>query len=773
MPESLQDLARIPDFFNLSEAGQIEVIKRMDADFATMSGEAQVMVLGRLREASEAERADPTPSKTFTESAVEAAPKILGGVALGLATGGTSIPVIAGAVAVGAGGGEALRQVGQHVAGDPDAPRTSLEAAKGIGGAALEEGLGELAGGYVIRGVAKVLAPFAKKITPEARRVMDAFGKKLRPFLTPAEATESQALDIMENIGDKSLIGGGKFAEFRLRRGKVLDDVADDLIDQFGERVTPDQFGEIFVAAVNNKRATVKPVEDMLYNNVRQMVGGTEEALVPTASLKRFAEPLTGVAEELGGIEASMAGDDLLSAVMDLPDTLSFDAALDLRSRLAAKVREMSIINKSAPAVGKTKKIISLIDGEIEGMLKGIDPMPKEGRRFYRGTGGGRVPQYYQGPEDSFFAATTREEALQYGPNIEEIVARPNSKILEEGSDEFKSVLDEAIKDQREWAKQELVDTGDDMSIEELIGEPDMMDPVWVGSVIDTAKSRGYDMVLFDEEVGSIILNESAFIRDAANRKGDALTAWRIANSFYKQNQAKFNNKLVRRMLKRAEDTGMGPQTIGKQFFKPNNLPAIKQLKTIISPSEFQTSQGFFMQHLFERAVDTEGNIMGKKLLNLIQGKTTSFGLPMMKEIFSKQQLNALTTFGEALKLTQGRQAAGLGSMFVQLSQAGAAVSIITGKGLRDKASAVILIVPALMSRAMLNPKVAKLLKQGLALPRGSERAGGIMARLTAELLRIQHEKSMEEEDTAAERPILSRTEPPPPTNMATEFIPF
>ena len=44
--------------------------------------------------------------------------------------------------------------------------------------------------------------------------------------------------------------------------------------------------------------------------------------------------------QELGGIEAKNAGDDLLAAVMDLPDKVDFSTAKELRSRLLSRIDE-------------------------------------------------------------------------------------------------------------------------------------------------------------------------------------------------------------------------------------------------------------------------------------------------------------------------------------------------------------------------------------------------------------------------------------------------
>jgi len=313
------------------------------------------------------------------------APKVLGGIAGGLIGIPGGPPGIVGGVALGASAGEAYRQIGQRVAGDPEAPQTSMEAAKAIGLAGAEEAAYELGGQAVARFAGKILAPFAKKVSAEAMQAIDTLKSKIRPALTPAEATESRALDILENISEASLLGGGKLSAFKIKRAKVMEDVADDLIDQFGKRVEPDEIGEIFTRTIEGKKDVHKAAANILYNNVEELAKG---ATVQTAGLKRFAQPLVDLSKDIAGIESKNAGDDLMSAVLTLPDAVDFATAKELRSRLISRVDEFSVINKKAPAIGKARKAIEILDNSIGEGLKKHNPEAydvwREANKFYK-----------------------------------------------------------------------------------------------------------------------------------------------------------------------------------------------------------------------------------------------------------------------------------------------------------------------------------------------------------------------------------------------------
>ena len=136
---------------------------------------------------------------SLAQAVAQEGPQVAGGVAGGVAAmtvGATGLAPLAGAVGLGAGAGEASRQLGQHLSGSLDAPKTSIEAAKRIGVAALTEGGFELVGGLVAKGFGKILAPFKSSMIPGLDDAAAQFKDKIQPVLLPHEATENRILDI-------------------------------------------------------------------------------------------------------------------------------------------------------------------------------------------------------------------------------------------------------------------------------------------------------------------------------------------------------------------------------------------------------------------------------------------------------------------------------------------------------------------------------------------------------------------------------------------------
>jgi len=591
MPD-INKLVQDPKFWEYGTETQKKILSKVDDRFGALSPKAQDIALSNMTSKSRFPAQPKEPSDVGRQVA-RTGGGIVGGLAASMG-GPTSWWAVPAAVGFGASAAEGLYQVGEHIAGDPNAPQTSMQAIKQMGIAGGTEGAFELGGGLVARGAMKVLAPFAKKMLPEADPAIKLLKDKIKPQLLPSEATESRFLDVLENVTEGSILGGGKMKQFKLLREDVLEDISDDFIQQFGKKLSPDEMGEALVSAIEHKQTVHRKVSNSLYNTVSSL---SEGVMVPTTSLKKFSKPLAEVAGELEGIASQNAGDDIISAVTELPDNISFDAAKELRTRLMSKIDEFNVTNKKAPAIGKAKKLIGLIDNEIENALP---------------------------PE--------------------------------------------------------------------------------------------------------------------------ALGAWRMANDFYKNWQGRYNNIFIRRLLKHADETGQGPQLIGKTIVKPNAVENIKRIKSALSPKEFETVQSFAVQDLYSKSLNAETRMLdGKKLISNLFYKPTGMGKNVLSEIFSPAQLDSLNTFGKTLEMAQRRQSEGLGRMWIQLAQ-GTAVATVIGSGVAmdidsefiTGGASIILFGPAILGRMMTKPLVVKYLTRGLQLPARSPEVVGIMARLLGAAKRIK-----------------------------------
>ncbi len=375
----------------------------------------------QIREAGREEIRGIIRIQAAKERAIEEAPEVIGGIGGGL----IGAPIgQAGAIAgagLGGAAGKAYQQLYKRISGK-EVPETALEAAKEIGISGARQAAFEAGGRLVIGTAGKILAPFSKTVTPEAKIAQETLNKympketsKLRvisrlkgeriPSVLPAEATENRTLDLLENISEASLIGGKKIADFKnIIRPKAINNMVDDLVNTFGKEADPDMIGEAFVMAVEKRLKPSRLVATTLYNTVDELVKPLTKQIpvtkqvqtsfldvtgkpimkeiteiitqepFSTLSLKNFVKPLVIKAREIGSIEAKNAGDDLVMAINNLPDNISYGAIQDLRSRLISRVDEFLILNKKAPAIGKAKKLIGITDSIIGTTLKKENP---------------------------------------------------------------------------------------------------------------------------------------------------------------------------------------------------------------------------------------------------------------------------------------------------------------------------------------------------------------------------------------------------------------
>lgn len=706
------------------------------------------------------------PMPTFGANVIGEVPQVGGGIVGGVVTAplavkagvaGTAIggPVVGGlaalgttalGVAFGAGTGEAYKQVGQQLSGSLDAPKTSIEAAKRIGKAGVTEGAWDLVGGLAMKGFGKIIAPFKNKVMGETEGVINLLKDRIKPVvLLPAEATESRVLDLLQNVSESSIVGGGAIQTYKTQRLKFFDDFADSLIDEFGKRTDPTDLGNLFVASISNSRAVHAKASSILYNSVK--AGRTKTT---TQSLKNFAKPLQRRAGKLEGIEAKNAGDDLVSAVMDLPEQLSYKEATELRSRLISRINEFSVINKKAPAIGKAKKMVGLLDkaigkslGEIGAptgqaairrgavLSEGLDHSIADAVDVFNSNG---IPTKWS------HSGMVDEHKGMYPKIAEKFGTTPEGlpKLGHWGgtSPDFYTSYISAEKSvlPKNWKKIAKKHKIDYVETPKRVVDPKKTNPPEVEFQIKTEGMK-------EEELSSKWTDFAEDMVTGKSLKGKAgipptgstpLEAWRAANRFYRDGQKKFNSTLIRRLVKFADDTGTGAEMIGSAIFKPRHISSVQRVKNALKddPATWKKMQGFFMQHILQKSTDVDGNIVGKRIINAISGKPNSFGMPMLKEVFSEKQIDSLVTFGKAVKLTQKRQAEGAGKVLIQLTQAGAMGALFTGN--LELPAATIIIGPAVVSKMLLNPRVAELLTTGLTLPARAPEAAGVMTRLIA-----------------------------------------
>lgn len=294
-----------------------------------------------------------------------------------------------------------------------------------------KQGMYELVGGSLIKFGNKLLKPATKTLTENAKvayRTLDKYMPKVRddkfnifnpfswkpvqrgmdmkhPSVLPAEATDNWALDWMHNVSEGAIWGREKFMQYNKMRDQAIGEMQDEMIQSYGMKKDPTVLGNMVVQVARDnwkgyKENITKPlydaVEDMVKPEIKQKVvkGYVETGVldangkparqvvekvideevggvkVSIRELKRLAEPLKKKAEVLQGFGGEDTGDNIVKAVMDLPDEVQFGVAQSLRTRLLDINSKFSVTNKNAQAVRISNQFGEALDKNIETALK-------------------------------------------------------------------------------------------------------------------------------------------------------------------------------------------------------------------------------------------------------------------------------------------------------------------------------------------------------------------------------------------------------------------
>lgn len=317
-------------------------------------------------------------------------PSLAGGLVGGLLTTARRSPTGMAVAGIGGAGGEAFKQIYQQATDAPNKPLTPGEAATRIGTAGATQAFGEGAGRMLFSGIAKLAAPFKKKIIPgleDANRMLQA-ALGSRAGFRPAQATESHVLDVAEGMAEKAWTAGDSILQHKKLQLEGYETIKDNVLKDFEKYATsgatPEEVGLMFSKNKAFKDSVYKRLSSIKYGKVDALVGKESVSLLP---IKQEAERMVELAATRKGIGSTDAGDALLKKIAELDDVVTFGNAQSIRHGLMAELNKMS--STADVAKGMTKKFINLVDTSMETSAKNLSPDAykawREANQFYRG----------------------------------------------------------------------------------------------------------------------------------------------------------------------------------------------------------------------------------------------------------------------------------------------------------------------------------------------------------------------------------------------------
>lgn len=242
-----------------------------------------------------------------------------------------------------------------------------------------EEALGR-ARGYSETSMAKYMGKRYKG-NPEAGAGIDLFApfreasKRDRESrgkvpLLRSERTGSRVASLAERAVEGSLPGAGPFQRFRAEQQTALASLADSVVDSIkGKKGKvaggPEEVGMKAQSALLRAQEGLKSQAGALYAEVDSLAQGTK---VKTAAVKAFAKDLQKAMKAEGKLVPAKSLErarDIVNRLAKAPNEVTFEAAQDARSDMAAMARASGDLIPGK-AAGVAKKVAQMLDSAMQ-----------------------------------------------------------------------------------------------------------------------------------------------------------------------------------------------------------------------------------------------------------------------------------------------------------------------------------------------------------------------------------------------------------------------
>jgi uncharacterized spore protein YtfJ len=151
--------------------------------------------------------------------------------------------------------------------------------------------------------------------------------------LTPGLQTENRFIDILENITEKSLFGGGSLIKARKGAQTLTNKFVDDYISNYGN-VTRNDYGELLQSTIKNNVDEFKIAARGMYDDLTLKSKGVK---VDITDIKKEANKLIDEAKYTKGLQKDAL--KVPQTILNLPDQIPFNAANQIRSQFLGITR--------------------------------------------------------------------------------------------------------------------------------------------------------------------------------------------------------------------------------------------------------------------------------------------------------------------------------------------------------------------------------------------------------------------------------------------------
>lgn len=581
---------------------------------------------------------------------------VVGGVA-GTVAGGPAGGV-AGAVA-----GEAAQQAVEVGLGLPSAPQTGLQSAQRL----IQEGIYGF-GAEVLRApgfLVERAAPFAGRMTAEGKDAAKFLSGKgaPEPQFLPAEVTDSRVLDVLQNISEFSLLGGGAIKTFRRNRDEFFTQLADQMIDQYGSRASADEAGRAVVDAAKRNLEVAQIPAKMIYRAISAATAPDYVDVPQRMIVQRADVPVTKQTVQRMTVKKTAGqaeGRDIVDEGAELSD--------EQLQRLQVKVKTQDI--QVGERLERLKVMTTTQERQVSGAKIDLGSVQEDL------AGMSEILKRASGLANREMGTTL----LEFINNKPDIVSYPVAQAIRTEVRTLRDVLKNSPEAKNAPA----------------IGKANLI----------------YGKLT--EQIRKGLAEDDPFLAQM----------WDAGNKIEAQGHATFNNRIIRSMVKKADEQGQGkPEAIADAVWRRNNVSVIQKVRAAVDPDDWRKMQSVQMQQVFANALTKDGRLDGHLLEQQLFG-LNGLGEQAVEAGFDKHFIGEMKGLVNALKVARQEESEGTGRMLIQLRQGGAALALAGGAMLSDEFSnellgsaGLVLLGPAVLGRLMTSPGGAQWLTEGLKTP--------------------------------------------------------
>ena len=219
---------------------------------------------------------------------------------------------------------------------------------------------------------------------------------------------------------------------------------------------------------------------------------------------------------------------------------------------------------------------------------------------------------------------------------------------------------------------------------------------------------------------------------DVAAKKldGEALSAFKRANSFWRGGSKRFNSELGKKLSQ------AHPSEVTQFIFTGTGTSdKIANARKIIGEDGWKEIQSSFLKQVFDGSL-LPGAFLGEGSVKFtgLSSKLRRFGEDAMKSTFSKQQTDGIKNVLRIADFMQ-KKVPTPGGMAMTLSQVGAGTALIAFD--RPGTGAAIIIGPLVLAKLLTNPKTALAIARGMQVTSKKQAGFRLSGRIIADAVRI------------------------------------